>query len=452
MGGRCRCRDDDDGNTRPRTVREIPSIDLSGLMIRNAADVDDVEIINLFVARMARQLGTDWRQRPLLLKGLWSHQELQEEEQEEEENNHHHPQQRRRLSLAGLLEQEMVVPYFYNATTGAVTPDATGRIRDIVANMTTTTSSTTGGDNKDNGNGSKPHKIATQLLLQKYPTLLNEVIPPKKRALLTVMFQGDYFQPHHLVGSGPFQLLPALTTVPLFVAASDSGSGGSTGSGGHDHDEDKEDGDNDDPNEKSRHSDDTVRSSSASPYTPLHSEPICNLAVQLAGRKHWTLVDARHWRRLRPALAADGRAFVVASQVTDKATTTSRFRGDDPSHPIPRHEDGSDDDDFYYYQGTTDSGDALWLPAWTWHRVDYHHDASFSSSSSSSLTAGTSPATVTTTTTTASSSSSLWLSSTISIGASVFHFRCDFFVRQNPVLALAIIPAMIRELLGRSTQ
>jgi hypothetical protein len=118
------------GRVVPPLVREIPSIDLSGLMIRNAAD-DDNEIIDLFVARMARQLGTDWRRRPLLLKGLWSHQELQEEQEEEENSHRRHPQQRR-LSLAGLLEQGMVVPYFYNATTGAVTPDAMGRIRDIV--------------------------------------------------------------------------------------------------------------------------------------------------------------------------------------------------------------------------------------------------------------------------------------------------------------------------------
>jgi hypothetical protein len=33
--------------------------------------------------------------------------------------------------------------------------------------------------------------------------------------------------------------------------------------------------------------------------------------------------------------------------------------------------------------------------------------------------------------------------STISIGAIIVHFRLDLFVRQNPLLALAVIPALI---------
>jgi hypothetical protein len=353
----------DGGGGSSSKIQAIPSVDLRDSTIT----ADNV------LARVEQQWGTDWRRRPLLLQGLWSSEPEESLLLSEQPNNHHH--HKRRLSLAGLLDEDMVIPYYYDATQGGVSPDATARIGEIVANMTTTT--------QKYGQQPPHHKIATQLLIQKYPSLMREVVP--NNGILTALF-GNYFQPEHVIGSGPFGLFPALTTVPLFVAAA-SGAAIAV--------------------------DNSTNDPPSTAYTPLHSEPICNVAVQLVGSKDWTLIDAQHWQLVRPALAADGRAFVTSQATTSLIPAA-----------VP-----------YYYQGTTNSGDALWLPAWTWHRVDYNHHQK------ATTTAIAAPNTTRTASTT-----------TISIGASIFHFRLDLFVQQNPVLTLAVIPALIRELLGWGVQ
>jgi hypothetical protein len=58
----------------------------------------------------------------------------------------------------------------------------------------------------------------------------------------------------------------------------------------------------------------------------------------------------------------------------------------------------------------------MWVPTWTWHRVDYVE------------------------------------SPDVAIGGSLFHFRFTDYLRNNPVYAILLIPAILLELLGISTQ
>lgn len=127
--------------------------------------------------------------------------------------------------------------------------------------------------------------------------------------------------------------------------------------------------------------------------TDLHCEPIANVAIQILGRKKWTLVDPQHSFMLRPAHSPDGRAYVYASI--------------DPADPaigaVPR------------FEVEVQPGDLLYLPTWWWHRVDY-------------------------------------LPGELSFTASLFHFRVDRFIANNPLYAAVIVPNLVKELMGWNVQ
>jgi hypothetical protein len=279
--------------------------------------------------------GEDWRDRPLLLEGLWNATSLSD--------------RRRRLSLQGLLKENLTIPFFSDATRyGALSPDSKAPVHEIV----------------DRISKGFPHKIGTQLLVQTYPELMEEVAPVE---ILTKLF-GNHFTENKLLGRGRILgIFPGTTTVPVFVA-----NGRTT------------------PVEDSKNDGETPESSSH-PITGLHCEPIGNVAVQLSGVKAWTLIDPKYSFKLQPSAAPDGRAFF--------ASWAPGF-----DH-VPR------------YEVKTYAGDAIWVPTWTWHRVDYAVE-----------------------------------SNDISIGGSLFHFRPIEFVRLNPLYAVLVIPAIIKELLGMNTQ
>jgi hypothetical protein len=281
--------------------------------------------------------GIDWRRRPLLLQNLWTAANLSDPS--------------RRLSQEGLLQEDLTLDYFTDARREkALVPDGRGRVRDIVANMT---------DRR------LPHKIASQSILDTHPERISEVAPAE---IIRRMF-GDHFQAHHLQSWGPFGLLPPTTTVPVFVAPSQVTADRST--------------------------DDT---SDRPPHTALHCEPIGNVAVQLSGRKSWTLVAPEFSHALRPAWAPDGRAYVASWMVG----------GMPPKVP--------------HSLVTTAAGDALWVPTWTWHQVEYDFSAANNDEPS------------------------------LAIGASLFHFRPMDYVRNNPLYAALLVPALVQEVLGWKRQ
>ncbi len=206
-----------------------------------------------------------------------------------------------------------------------------------------------------------PQKFGTQWIVEKFPELVAEIALPRVREIF-----GDRFRPEHCVK--PLGgILPALTTVPVFMA-----------SGGR----------------KEPATISTTATTKTRPRTDLHCEPIGNVVAQLSGRKRWTLVSPQHYKLLRPAVAPDGRAYFF-----------SRLDPLDPAalSGVPR------------YEVITERGDGLWVPPWTWHRVDYVEDE-------------------------------------VALSASLFHFRPTEFVRNNPLFSGLLVPNLIKELLGVKTQ
>jgi Cupin-like domain len=294
--------------------------------------------------------GKNWRERPLLLKGLWDPATLNDASQPP-----------RQLSPQGLLQMNLTIPYYQDARTyGALQPDAQAPVQEIVQRMLQ----------------GHPHKIGSQFIVQHQPHLLDEVAP---LSLVTALF-GDYFSVDRLLGHGKtLGIFPGITTVPLFVA-----NGNATTITTPEKAETIHSESDDDESCPSNNLDDA-------PSTGLHCEPIANVAVQLHGFRQWTLVDPQYSWQLRPALSRDGRSF-YPSWVTSL-------------EHVPR------------YQVITYPGDAVFVPTWTWHRVDYLKE-----------------------------------SADLSIGASLFHFRAGDYLRRNPLFAMLLVPALIGELAGTSTQ
>jgi len=133
---------------------------------------------------------------------------------------------------------------------------------------------------------------------------------------------------------------------------------------------------------------------SATTRTDLHSEPIANLVFQTLGSKKWTLVSPEHYRLLKPIVSPDGRAYFYSNL--------------DPLDPealshVPR------------YEVVTTPGDALFVPCWTWHRVEYIPNVTATS-------------------------------------VSIFEFNPSEWIQNNPVFAFAVIPNMIKEIVGLKFQ
>lgn len=286
---------------------------------------------------LVEEYGKDWKRRPLLLQGLWSPSDLVSDH--------------RRLTLSGLLHLNLSIPYFTDARRKkALIPDAYASLRDILHNIS----------------AGQPHKIGSQLIVQTYPELLHDVAPV---SLVTELF-GDYFSTNRLKGTGPFGILPALTTVPIFIASNQKQNPNSTMIVDPAHGVDN-------------------------PMTALHCEPIGNIAVQLSGKKQWTLVRPEFSWALRPSISPDRRAYFRSNY----------GGGDRAGNPaVPR------------YTVVTQAGDALWVPTWTWHQVDYVP------------------------------------SEDVALAASLFHFRPRDFITHNPLFAAVVVPALFLELTGYNTQ
>jgi Cupin-like domain len=327
--------------TGDNTIWKIPSVNVQNFRDHPEALLQHLEATH----------GKEWRSKPLLFKQLWSKHDL------------HMP---RRLSVAGLLQENLTIPYFQDARFyGALAPNDKAPVKDIVANIT---------------HKGMPHKIGTQFLVQTFPELIREVAPME---IVTKLF-GDRFQPHHIT-SGPFGIpfLPPLTTVPIFVA------------GGKPRNDTINRPSNNEVAYNSTLDYDTPQDQA---FTGLHCEPIGNLAVQLEGEKQWTLISPEYSFLLKPSASPDGRSFFVSGHSTDA----------DLAH-VPR----------YYI--ITQAGDAVWVPTWTWHRVDY--------------------------TTTATSRGD-----GVSVAGSLFHLRPKQMLTHNPLFALLMVPSLIKEVIGINTQ
>jgi len=400
----------EDHNTL-ETVQHPQSMQLRIPMV--SISLDYIQNPSALLDHLEQTLGKDWRKRPLLLQGLWSHDDLfgsGAETTKDDENWQEGPSptanptlppaRHRRLTVESLLYENLTIPYFSDATQLLLSPDAKAPVREIVYNMT---------------HRRLPHKIGTQWLVQTYPELIQEVAPTQ---LLTSLF-GNYFTPQHVKQGLLGGWLPPLTTVPVFMANTHANPTSSQ------------------PDES--YSPLSQRQQRRRPFTALHCEPIGNVAVQLHGHKHWTLVEPQYSWYLQPGVARDGRAFFASHAASndeddDDDVETDMFRdAENDQHRSQLHR-MLERMRIPYYSVITNAGDAVWVPTWTWHRVDYHGDNDSSSPSSTATTSVDEAF------------------SSIALGASLFHFRLVDFVVNNPLFALLIVPALFRELIGYNTQ
>ena len=93
---------------------------------------------------------------------------------------------------------------------------------------------------------------------------------------------------------------------------------------------------------------------------PLHPLPsplvrsTGSATLQLGGRKKWTLIPGDQSYRLRPSLAPDGRAFFCTRRAHGAAGVATLAAAGATHYEVEQR-----------------PGDVLWVPTWTWHRVDY---------------------------------------------------------------------------------
>ena len=140
------------------------------------------------------------------------------------------------------------------------------------------------------------------------------------------------------------------------------------------------------------------------PCAPLHPLPsplprsTGSATLQLGGRKKWTLIPGDQSYRLRPSLAPDGRAFFCTRRAHGAAGVATLAAAGATHYEVEQR-----------------PGDVLWVPTWTWHRVDY-------------------------------------LPNVTALSVSLFHVRAEQLAAAQPLLTAAMVPALLKELVGWKTQ
>mmetsp|Transcript_16925 Transcript_16925/g.27503 ORF Transcript_16925/g.27503 Transcript_16925/m.27503 type:complete len:449 (+) Transcript_16925:176-1522(+) len=199
--------------------------------------------------------------------------------------------------------------------------------------------------------GNSYAKFGSEMLFREHPELLSH-LPLDRVKKVT----GEGYIDASLIGD--------FLTIPVFMAHGHEGDGADGGEGGR-----------------------------ATPRTDLHCEPIANVVLQVSGSKLWTLYPSESSRFLRPKISPDGRAYVFSA----------RDPADEDLQTIDR------------YSVVLNKGDAMFLPSWTWHRVDY-------------------------------------LPGITALSVSFFHVRIKDMFTNNPIFALATFPNMMKEFFGIKMQ
>ena len=131
---------------------------------------------------------------------------------------------------------------------------------------------------------------------------------------------------------------------------------------------------------------------------PPSASSIGSATLQLAGRKRWTLVPGDQSYLLRPSLAPDGRAFFCPRRAHGAGGVAALAAAGTTHYEVEQR-----------------PGDVLWVPTWTWHRVDY-------------------------------------LPNVTALSVSLFHLRAEQLAAAQPLLTAAMVPALFKELVGWKTQ
>ena len=305
------------------------------------------------------QVGKDWKKKPLLLRNVWTAEQLADPS--------------RKVTLEGMKKLNDFQVKYYNDTSlpgiDSLYPNAKGSIGDILQRI------------EEGAN----YKVGSAEILPKLPGSFQEIIPTRLEQL---------FGPHVSVG----RYNSGLTKATVFVSRHPEGTRTCSKDSNNADDNGENDAKNDiddgaDPDRASTEQP-SSRDSDEEPYphtfTGFHSEPVSNVAVQLRGVRHWTVVDPKHSFQMLPGTAIDGRAYFQS--FTD---------GYGYSH-VP------------HYKIDTYPGDALFIPHWAYHRVDYYQPEE----------------------------------DAVSIGVAVFFLEPHYYFANNPIFGLVSIPAMIREAAG----
>ena len=321
----------------------------------------------------------------LLLRNVWPRQSLLDGDENDscapaEADGHSDDEgycsSRRRLTLKGMMTDpqlsNFILPNHFSdaANTGyaALVPDATTptTLSQFISNILS---------------GKTPNaKIGTQIIVEQNPELHKEIIPLRIATIFG--WQPEMTKERmkkslgQTIGSW-LDRLPAMSYFPVFIAGNKVP----------------------DSNDSSKHN--------QHPRTDLHCEPIGNIAVQLHGTRRWTLIPTKFSGILRPTVSKHGRGYFY-SNLNPITELPKRLQSLPVVHEI-----------------ITSAGDAVWVPPWMWHRVDYdgdnnEHDVRSSSRPKDSL----------------------------SIGASIFHFYPVLYRTNFPLFALLIVPNLIWEAIG----
>ena len=318
----------------------------------NACRLRDVITQNLLV-EYAKVIDVefDLASHPIILRNLWPPETFNDNE--------------RRLTPNGIMNDpqlsNLILPnYFSDATKygyDALKPD--------VLTKTTLSEFLEGILSGNTPNA----KIGSQVIVDQIPELRNEIIPASmaKNLFGWNTYLEDAKKSLHswlgdTVGGWIDKILPPMSYFPVFIASNQQSLPGAINT--------------------------HLR-------TDLHMEPIGNIAAQLHGTRQWTLVPTTWSKLLRPTVSKD-RGYFYSN--IDPALLHERLSR------IP-----------VVYNCTTRKGDVIWIPPWTWHRVDY--DGEYSEES-------------------------------LSIGASIFHFFPKLYMTSNPLFSLLILPNLIQEVLG----
>ncbi len=346
LGGRMTTTDDDGGNDgEPSAIADRCVDGLPPLLAMadgntssapdNVCRLRNVITRNLLVEYYSKVFlddEFDLATHPIILRNLWpaesfrvSHDVVDEKcrSNNNEDCESIGPRRNRRLTPNAILNDpqlsNLLLPnYFSDAS------NKTGYAA-LVPDVTDSTPTTLSQFLRMILSGDSPKaKIGTQVIIDEFPELRDEIIPP---SLATELFGWNtYLEDVKMrilkrwlteeIGAWMGKLLPPMTTFPVFIAGNRHR--GETGAG----------------TDGAHH-----------PRTDLHAEPIGNIASQLHGTRRWTLVPTMWSGLLRP--------------------TVSRHRGYfysnmDPLIELPKRLKNIP----LVYECVTRRGDLIWIPPW----------------------------------------------------------------------------------------
>lgn len=307
----------------PPIITESSCSDSIDSAVSGICRLRDVITRNLLIeyAKLFYDDTFDLATHPIILRNLWSSESFDEPSAFDDDTScgSSHPRSRhmsRKLTPDAIMNDpqlsNLLLPnYFIDA---ANKTGYAALVPDVTPSQLTLSQFVKGILSGDHPNA----KIGTQLIIEQFPDLRNEIIPPMLAKELfgwnTILedyktrFRNLFYSDE--VGSWITKLVPPMTYYPVFIASNQQSSDGNT-----------------------------------HPRTDLHAEPIGNIASQLHGMRRWTLVPTMWSGLLRPTVSRHRGYF---------------FSNIDPLVELPKRLNSLP----FTYTCITRRGDSVWIPPW----------------------------------------------------------------------------------------